>query len=302
MASALQYCCRHNLIKPPSYVESGLIYECLMGSGSYGCSKSDNSSDIDIYGVCIPSRNIIFPHTAGYLNIFDDGIRPKFEQYQQHHVKCESSGKEFDFTIFNIVKFFALLMKGTPNCIDALFVSEECVKHITQAGHLIRDNRKLFLAKNLWQTFRGYSVSQAKMLEGKNRVGKRAEDVENNGFDTKAAYQAWRLLAEAEQIITTGDLNLMRNAEEYKAIRRGDWTLDRFKKEFDVRKIALEEVFHKCTLPEEPDRNKVRELLLECIECHYGRSLTSADIVKSDVELNTLREINKALEKVRHIL
>ncbi len=299
MSSALQYCVRHNLIKPPTFCVSGLIYETLMGSESYGCSKG--GSDTDIYAICIPSRNIIFPHTAGYLDIFDND-RPKFEQYQQHDVNCESSGKKFDFSVFNITQFFAHLMRGVPNCIDALFTKDECVKHITQAGIIVRDNRKMFLSKECWKTFRGYSASQMKHLEHKNPTGKRKEVVDKYGYDLKFAYQALRLLSEAEQIITTGDLDLMQGAEEFKAIRRGDWTLQQFNERFNARMVALEEVFHKCTLPEKPDKNKVREVLLGAIECHYGRSLTEADVVKTDLELGVLRDIEKAMGRIRHIL
>lgn len=300
MASALQYCVRHNLIKPQSFITSGLIYESLMGSESYGCSKGE-SSDIDIYGVTVPGRQILFPHTSGWVQYFDRDY-PKFECYQQHHVKDESSGKQFDFSIFNIAHFFHLLVRGTPNCIDSLFTREECVKHITHAGQLIRDNRKLFLSKECWKTFRGYSVSQSKMIIGKERTGARKEVVDQFGYDLKAAYQAMRLLIEAEDIITTGDLDLMRGAEEYRAIRRGDWTYDKFLAEFNTRKIALEEIFHKCQLPEKPDKNKIRELLLEVIECHYGRSLTSGDVVRKDLEISALREIDEALNKVRNLL
>ncbi len=300
MSSALQYCVRHNLIKPPSFVNSGLIYETLAGSGAYGCSK-EGKSDEDYYGITVPSRNILFPHTAGYVDIFD-ADRPKFEQYQQHHVKCESSGKEFDFSIFNIAQFFAHLMRGVPNCIDCLFTRDECVKHITAAGHIVRDNRKMFLSKECWKTYRGYSASQVKLLEKTKRTGVRKEETDKHGFDLKAGYHAWRMLNQGEQIITTGDLDLMKAADEYKAIRRGEWTYDKFTKEFDARKVALEEVFHKCTLPEKPDKNKVREVLLEAIESHYGRSLTNSDIIKQDLELGVLRDIDKAMSKIRHIL
>lgn len=300
MSSALQYCRKKNLIKPPDFVISGLILETIMGSMSYNVSK--DSSDMDIYGVCVPTRNILFPHTAGYVDILDDGERPKFLQYQQHHVKCEDSGKEFDFTVFGINQFFHLLMRSTPNCIDALFTREECVKAITQAGILLRDNRHIFLSKDCWKTFRGYASSQMKLLGNKELVGQRKESADKYGYDLKFAYQAFRLLTEAEQIITTGDLDLFKGSEELRAIRNGDWTLDRFNKEFEARKVGLEEVYHKCTLPEKPDKKKARDLLLECVELHYGRNLTTADIVKQDIEVEALREINKIMEKVRGIL
>ena len=65
MGSALQYCIRHKLISPPKWIESSLIYEAITGSVAYGISQT--GSDEDIYGICIPSKSIVFPHTNGFI-------------------------------------------------------------------------------------------------------------------------------------------------------------------------------------------------------------------------------------------
>ena len=150
--SYLRSCKKHNLITPPAFVVDQLQYEVIMGSNAYGVS-SDNS-DVDIYGFCIPSRNIIFPDCINGYDTF-----PKFDQYQEHHIKNPYTNQEFDFSIFNITKYFRLCADGNPNMIDSLFVPRRCIVHTTKVGELVRENRKLFLSKKCWHTFKGYAYS-----------------------------------------------------------------------------------------------------------------------------------------------
>lgn len=294
MGSAVQYCIRHNLVRPPSFLETNLQYEVIMGSRAYGVADP-TSSDYDIYGFAIPPKHYIFPHLAGYVLEFDTNY-PQFNQWEQSHVIDESSGKDFDFRIYNIVRYFRLCFDNNPNMIDSLFVPEFCIKHITPAGQLIRDNRKLFLSKRCWTKFRGYAASQFHKIENKQPTGARKELVEKYGYDIKFAYHIIRLLREAEQILTEGDLQLDQSNDELKAIRAGEWSYDRLCKEFEVRKLAMEEIISKSPLREEPDRDKIRELLLECLELHYGKLGNDAIVIPtivSDVFNNIQKELNR---------
>lgn len=72
------------LIKPPEFVSNNLSYETVMGSQSYGVSSAD--SDIDIYGFCVPNREIVFPHLAGEIMDFGTQVQ-RFAQYQQHGLR-----------------------------------------------------------------------------------------------------------------------------------------------------------------------------------------------------------------------
>lgn len=157
MGSAVQLCVKKKLATPPSWLPTNLQYEVIMGSYAYGVANKD-SSDYDIYGFAIPPKSIVFPHTAGYIAGFENA--PAFDQWQEHHVKDVDSDKEYDFSIYNIVKYFRLLTDNNPNIVDSLFVPEFCIKHITQAGQLLRDNRDVFLSKRCWPKFRGYAASQ----------------------------------------------------------------------------------------------------------------------------------------------
>ena len=72
-----------NLAHPPKWLPSNLVYLTQMGSVAYGCNNPD-SSDEDLYGICVPSKSDIFPHLRGEIPGFGKQIQ-RFEQYQEHH-------------------------------------------------------------------------------------------------------------------------------------------------------------------------------------------------------------------------
>lgn len=297
MASSLQAMADKGLVKPPSFVVSNLCFEAIVGSTAYGTST--DVSDQDLYGWCIPHKDIVFPHLAGYIPGFGQSP-PAFNQFCQHHVIDTGSGKEYDFTIYGIVRYFQLCMQCNPNMIDSLFVPDSCVKHITTVGQMVRDNRKLFLSKLAWPAFRGYSASQLhKMAIKTPQAGsKRAVNFEKHGWDTKYGMHLIRLLGEVHQILEYEDLDLQQNTEQLKAIRRGALT------EVEVRNIGmqkiqnLESLYHTSQLRAKPDEAVIKQLLLDCLEHHYG-SLSNC-VSTPDAAIVALNEIDAILHKVRH--
>jgi hypothetical protein len=75
---------------------------------------------------------------------------------------------------------------------------------------------------------------------------------------------------EIEMILSEGTLDLRRNREQLKDIRRGNWTENQVRQYFDAKEIELEKLYLNSTLPYGPDENKIKELLLNCLEIHYG--------------------------------
>lgn len=165
------------LIHPPNWLCDNTCLLTTMGSIAYGVSQ--DASDFDVYGVCIPTRETLFPHLAGEIwgfGKYKEGMpQSHFQQWQQHHVfdadAVGGKGREYDFTIFNIVKYFQLVMENNPNCLDSLFTREEYVLHCTQVGTLIRENRKIFLHKGCWQKFKGYAMSMLHKIDTKKHEG-----------------------------------------------------------------------------------------------------------------------------------
>ena len=354
------------LIRPPTFLADNVHFEVIMGSVAYGVSS--DTSDMDIYGWCVPPKSMVFPHLAG--EIFGFGTQKKrFEQFQQHHIDCPDEmggkGRNYDLQIYSIIKYFQLVMGGNPNMVDSLYVPQDCILHTTQIGTMVRDRRKIFLSKKVWHTFRGYAFAQMGKIKTKSHVGldevrawekehgishemkltdvqaevefralgghrtggselrvltgeelaeyhslyqqmvegsKRAERVKTQKFDTKFAYHLVRLLDEVGQIMSTGDVDLRLNREHLKAIRRGEVTEDDIMKWATEKERELEVLYNResSPIPYTPDEDAIKQLLLECLEHHYG-SLDKC-IINPDAATVALRQIQEVLDRNQGLL
>ena len=151
--------------------------------------------------------------------------------------------------------------------------------------------------KGCWHKFKGYAYSQFHKIETKvNRSNpKRAESIEKFGYDVKFAYHVVRLILEAEQILTEHDLDLERNSALLRAVRSGGWSLDRLKVFLYSKEKDLDDVYNKSSLRYRPNEQAIKELLLNCMEMHYGKIATELH-VSGDV--NTLiAELKSVMEK-----
>lgn len=281
------------LISPPKWLADNCAYITIMGSQAYGVS--DGKSDEDLYGFCFPPKELVFPHLAGEITGFGAQLK-RFEVWQQHHIKRLDNHKEYDFSIYSIVKFFQLCMENNPNMIDTLFTPDWCVKHRTEVAGIVLENRKLFLHKGAWFKFKGYAYSQVHKMKIKNPVpgSKRFESIQKFGFDVKFAYHTVRLLSEIEQILVEGDLDLTRNREQLKAIRRGEWTEQQVMDHFTVKEKELESLYLESKLPHSPNEKAIKQLLLNCLEHHYG-DLSKAVHNPAEVD-NLIKEIERTIE------
>jgi hypothetical protein len=94
--------------------------------------------------------------------------------------------------------------------------------------------------------------------------------VQKYGYDLKFAYHVVRLLNEVEQIMIEHDLDLERNREQLKSIRRGEWKKEEIVDYFQTKEKELESLYTNSKLPHSPNENKIKKILLECLEMHYG--------------------------------
>lgn len=257
------------LITPPKWLPHNLMYLVRMGSFAYGCSQ--DTSDSDVYGFAIPPKDVVFPHLAGEIHGFGKPA-PKFDVWQQHHINYKEN--EYDFSVYGIVRFFQLVMENNPNMVDALFVPQNCIIHCTQIGNMVRDNRNDFLHAGCWHKFKGYAYNQLKMMRTREFKGspKRAARVAEYGYDTKFAYHLVRLIMEVEEILTEGTLTLNRDGrrEVLISIRNGEWTQEKIEQYFTDKERQLEEAYHNTKIPYKPQESKIKQLLLNCLEHHYG--------------------------------
>ena len=299
MPSNVQQLMQKGLIKAaPKFLETGIHYEVVMGSMAYGVSN--DSSDMDVYGFAIPPKDFVFPHLRGEIPGFDQ-CKQGFEHYQEHHIQDPTAlggrGREYDVVIYSIMKYFRLLLENNPNIIDSLYVPRNCVLHSTQVGELVRENRSSFLHKGCWAKFKGYAYSQMHKMRTKDSAGKRKELVNEFGYDVKFGYHVVRLLNEVEQLLTEKDLDLTRHKEQLKAIRRGEWSLQRLEEHFNSKEKQLETHYDRCDLPAKPNTEGIRQLLAQCLELHYG-SLDEC-LKQQNQDIQALREIQKILDKIQ---
>ena len=92
------------------------------------------------------------------------------------------------------------------------------------------------------------------------------------GWDTKFLYHVYRLVDEAEYVLVHHDLDLQEpgRKEKMKAIRRGDVSFAHIVEEFSQQEKRLMNLYETSTLQYSPDKEAIRNLLLTCLESHYG--------------------------------
>lgn len=117
--------------------------------------------------------------------------------------------------------------------------------------------------------------------------------VEQYGYDVKFAYHVVRLLDEVEQIMMEGDIDLMRNREQLKSIRRGDWKLEDIEDYFNRKEKDLEKLYITSKLQHSPDEEAIKQLLLNCLEQYYG------SLEKSEIDNNKAEHI---LQQIRGLV
>jgi len=119
-----------------------LISEFVTGSQMYGTSTP--SSDLDIRGVFIPTKEYFY----GFLH--------RTEQYED---------KVNDIVYYEIRKFMNLALKCNPTIIEFFFIPRECMRETTPIWEVLVGNRDLFLSTKCKFTFSGYAFSQLKRIK-----------------------------------------------------------------------------------------------------------------------------------------
>jgi predicted nucleotidyltransferase len=280
----------------PAWVKGRGNYEVIMGSNAYGVSG--DISDVDLYGFLIPPKEYLYPPKECLL-----GFSKKlynFDQIQKHHIKDKDSGNEYDVTMYNIVKFFKLCENNNPNMLDSLFVPNRCVLFMDDVGKLVRENRHAFLSRKCFHTFKGYAYNQLKKI--KNYVpeddSNRSKLVIKYGYDVKKAYHIVRLVDQAEQLITEGDMDLESNSEKLKAIRRGAWSFAQIEDYFHERETGLLKLMDDSKLPYSANHQFLNDLLVKCISMKISDINSINSVERGKVDPAKIRQIQDMLDNL----
>jgi len=223
------------------------------GSLIYGTQKE--GSDIDIQGVCLPSRDVVF----GLTN------------FEQQEFKENVYG--FEGTVYNIKKYFQLAMNGNPNVLETLFVEPRHILSRNEIGQQLIDIRKEFLSKKCYHSFSGYAFSQLRKLQYKEYKGsKRRAEVEKYGFSLKNGFHLVRLLKMGIQILVEQDLSVLRPERQLLlAIRNGEYKLEEIEQMADELKKQVDYAYMNSQLRNKCNYDKLNEILVKILETHFRR-------------------------------
>ncbi|UJH95610.1 hypothetical protein [Bacillus phage vB_BtM_BMBsp2] len=229
-----------------SWMEERTIILVPYGSRLYNTAHAD--SDWDFKGVCIPPKEY-------YLGL------ETFNEYNNTGGKTFKNTKDdVDINIIHVSKFVKDAMLGVPNNIEVLFAREEDYIILTELGQVLRDNRHLFLSKQIITKFGGYTRSLTNKI--KNGAG-RQELVEEFGYDTKNFMQGVRLQISAIEILTTGDYTTYRPERDFLlSCRNGDYTREQALALVEDYDAKLQLAHANSKLPEKPDYNKINGMLM----------------------------------------
>lgn len=223
------------------------------GSVAHG-TAGDVIDDVDVVGVFIAPDSHYF------------GLS-RFE-----HIERIGVDGKYDFALFEIRKYFRLLLKSNPNVLSLLWLPQNLYIIQTGWGHQLIENRQLFMSKALYRSFGGYAFSQLKRMtrsctEQAYQGRKRRERFEKFGYDCKSAAHLIRLLRMGIEALTTGEINVVRHdAKQLKEIKVGQWKLSQVKTEANRLQILLDKAFVRCELPNKPDYVKAERLLTDILK------------------------------------
>jgi uncharacterized protein len=208
-----------------------VIYRCVVGSRAYGLE--DEGSDTDRRGIYLPPAELHW--SLG-------GVPEQLENSATQECYWE------------LRKFLILALKANPNILECLYTP--LVETATPLAEELREMRRIFLSRLIYQTYNGYVMSQFKKL---------GQDLRNKGeLNWKHAMHLIRLLLSGVTALRQGaiPLKVEEHRERLLEIRRGAvpweevnaWRL-RLHKEFDAAFLATR-------LPEYPDYEKANAFLI----------------------------------------
>ena len=130
--------------------------------GSYAYGTNTPTSDIDIRGICLNSREDILAGTVSD------------EHFEQ--VVNEAT----DTTIYSLNKIVSLLANVNPNTIEMLGLDEDQYLYLSEEGKMLVDNAHIFLSKKCAQSFGGYANAQLYRLNQKSAHSMAQADLEKH--------------------------------------------------------------------------------------------------------------------------
>lgn len=239
---------------PPHTILLG--YHGSIAHGMYiNPEQPEGLDDKDVLGVCLAPIET-------YLG---------FGRFEQR----ETFLREWDVVVYEYRKFVRLLSQANPNVLSLLWLEPNHYIYRTQVGERLIAQRDLFSTKRIYHSFTGYAHGQLKRMThfgDKAFVtgylgAKRKALVEKYGYDCKNAAHLIRLLRMGIEFLREGVLHVLRpDARQLMDIKLGAWTLVQVQAEAERLFQRAEAAYDACTLPNEPDMNRVERLVIETLQ------------------------------------
>ena len=241
-------------------IENSIIY-AYRGSIAHNLRVDDTgqTDDTDLMGVCIAPIDYYF------------GIR-HFEQYEQ----LPSESDDRDIVVYDIKKYFRLLLKANPNVISLLWNHPSHYIKITELGQRLIDNRHIFNSQLSFKSFHGYAYSQLKkMTHGAYRGymgAKRKKLVDKFGVVGENASHLIRLLIMGTEFLNTGEFTVYREHDRdfLLSIKLGEYSMEQIQRMADKYFIDIKVAKAGSKLPKEPDYSKANELLISIMQDYFS--------------------------------
>lgn len=131
--------------------EKGLLaYEYVRGSSLYDTALPDGKSDIDLGGIYLAPKEVLFGLSENY--------------------QSQISDEKNDITYYELGKWVELLMRANPNALESLYIpKDKVIGDIHPAIQLFIDNREMFLTKECFKSLVGYAYTQIQKATGLNK-------------------------------------------------------------------------------------------------------------------------------------
>lgn len=165
----------YEFLKTNEHLGNNIILIGLGGSYAYGTEKEDGSSDLDVRGCALNTKEEILTNK-------------NFEQFVN---------EETDTTIYSFNKLVSLLSNSNPNTIEIMGLKPKHYLYIHLIGKELLNNAHLFLSKRAVHSFGGYANQQLRRMEllcNRNVSQSQKEQfilntINNAMYDIKLAYQ-----------------------------------------------------------------------------------------------------------------
>lgn len=253
------------------------IVRVVAGSRAYGTANIN--SDFDYRGIFVAPEKF---------------TRTPFFKVEQVELEDEQDSKYYELN-----HFMKLYVDCNPNILELLWVDEQHVVTSSLLYDTMRENREVLLSKKVAHTFSGYAYSQLQKIkhdmlimalrdssDEKQRMRyaqwkadrnteKRYKEIEL-GYNPKNAMHLVRLMQMGQEVLETGQVNVLRpNREELLAIRGGSMTACELIDYAEQQDSIIKELYKTSELPHSPDLDLAAKLLMEFQDIYHAEQFKS---------------------------